>query len=249
MKYYKTDTPSFLPPLSHYIDLVTQEDRALFIAYIKWFYLLSKRGLKIKNTNFKYLYKSISKEWSKNRLLGYLQQEFIKRNMSLSLLLEPIEGFDWLSKNRYQLSFSTMGAMMLQVIAPFSRFIAVTNNQKPPFYQPFSNLLFIYVALYTANMPNISLLFKNNSIDVDTKVLNEQLTRLHNEAKQVLSVTYGLKSKIKIAYLLGLSLVLIKKHQQPQKNKIEKMDYVNSFLYGLWYMLKIRAKTKGLNQI
>ncbi|MBQ2882751.1 MAG: hypothetical protein IJE43_03110 [Alphaproteobacteria bacterium] len=249
MQYHNINIPSFLPPLSHYINLVSKQDREFFLAYVKWFYLLAKRGLRLKNTNFKYLYKAISKEWSNKRLLGYLQQEFIKRNMSLSLLLEPIEGFDWLSKNRYKLSFSTMGAMMLQVVAPFSRFIAVTNNQKPPFYQPFSNLLFIYIAIYSANIPEIALLFKNNSIEIDIKSLDEQLLRLHNEAKQVLSVTYILKNRLKIAYLLGLSLILIKKHQQKQKNKIEKLDYVNAFLYGLWYMLKSKDKTKGLNQI
>jgi hypothetical protein len=243
------NTPANLPPLCHYLELVSKKDKEFFIAYIKWFYLLSKRGLKIKNTNFKYLYKSVSKEWSKNRLLGYLQQEFIKRNMSLSLLIEPIEGFDWLSKNRYKLSISTMGAMMLQVVAPFSRFVAVINNQKPPFYQPFSNLLFVFASLYIANIKELVLLFKNNSIELDNKALDEQLPRLHNEAKQVLSVTYGIKNKIKIAYFLGLSAILIKKNQQIGKNKLEKIDYVNAFLYGLCYMLQIRAKTKGLNQI
>ena len=118
------NAPNNLPSLMHYLKLVSPKDREFFTAYIKWFYLLSKRGLKIKKSSFKYLYKSVTKEWSSNRLLGYLQQEFIKRNMSLSLLLEPVEGFDWLAKNRYKLSISTTGAMMLQVVAPLSHFIS-----------------------------------------------------------------------------------------------------------------------------
>ena len=247
MQYH--NTPSNLPSLFHFLNLVSKKDREFLIAYIKWFYFLSKRGLKLKKTSFKYLYKAVTKEWSQNRLLGYLQQEFIKRNMSLSLLLEPIEGFYWLAKNRYKLSISATGAMMLQVVAPLSRFISVINGQKPSFYQPFSNLIFIYASIYMSNIPEVILLFKNNLIELDNKELGEHLPRLHNEAKQVLAITYGLKNKIKIAYYLGLGAVLIKKNQQTNKNKLEKIDYVNSFLYGLCYMLQIRTKTKGLNQI
>lgn len=244
--------PSFLPPLSIYKNLVHKDDCALFEAYCAWYKLLSIRALKQKHINentFNLLYRAVSHPWKDTTLLGYLQKEFIQRNLSLSILLEPIDGFGWLSKNRYPLVYSKATALFLQIIAPFSRFISVLNNQKPPFYQPFSNLIFIYIALYLANMPQLDKILKKGLIEIKQKDIKKQLSSLHNEAKNILSVTYGIVFKLKISFFLGLSTILIQKNNKHTKNKLDFLDYVNSFLYGLWYTITNKDKTQGLDKI
>lgn len=241
--------PENMPPLTIYKYLLPKRYYTLGNAYIRWLMLLAYRGLKIKNMTprtFNLLYKSVSHHWSEKRLLGYLQQQFIKENLSLSLLLEPIDGFDWLSKNRYPLQFSGSSPIMLQIIAPLTRFIAALNNQHPPFYQPFSNLLCTCLTLYVLNMPELEAVLKTAGVTVDKENLNKSLPLLFEEAKQVLLVTKGLINRCKIGYYLGLCQTLIEKKH---KKKMDFLDYFNSFLYGIWYTLTIRGKSIRQNRI
>ena len=138
-----------LPPPSLYLQLVPVKDRELFRAYIFYLFLLLRRGMRRRGLHpksFNLLYRAVSRTWPGRTLLGFLQKEFIARNLSLSLLLEPLDGFEWLSKNRYPLEFSAASPIWLQVISPFSRLVAVLNNQTPPFYQPW--LLFMLPYMY-----------------------------------------------------------------------------------------------------
>lgn len=244
--------PDFLPPLSTYKRLVSKKDYALFFAYCQWYKLLAIRAFKQKHIHektFNLLYRAVSHSWKETTLLGFLQKEFIQRNLSLSILLEPIDGFNWLSKNRYPLVYTKASALLLQIIAPFSRFISVLNNQKPPFYQPFSNLIFAYIALYLVNMPELEGILKDSLVEIKQKDIKKQLPSLQNEAKNLLSVTYSIIFKLKISFFLGLSTILIQKNDKQTKNKINFLDYVNSFLYGLWYIVTKRDKTQGLDKI
>ena len=95
-----------LPPPSLYLQLVPAKDRELFRAYIFYLFLLLRRGMHRRGLHpksFNLLYRAVSRTWPGRTLLGFLQKEFITRNLSLSLLLEPLDGFEWLSKNRYPL--------------------------------------------------------------------------------------------------------------------------------------------------
>ncbi len=237
-----------LPPLSMYLKLINKKDRAFFICYIEWIRLLFIRGLRLKNNSsktFEYLHKAVYKKWKKETLLGNLQDEFIKRNLSLSLLLEPIDGFSWISKNRYELDYTKASPMFLQIIAPISRMVAVLNDCKPPFYQPFSNLLFAYLSLYLVSSSKLTKIFKNNKISIQPNVVNKELPHIFNEAKFVIPTSSSFYFKLKLGFFLGLYKILLKKGT----NKLKKINYVNSFLYGLYYTLTIKSKKIKLNQI
>ena len=119
--------PDNLPSLSLYEHLVKKQDRALFLSYLGWIKLLADRGLRAKKISaktFNRLYRAVLKPKSEKTYLGHLQQEFIKKNLSLSLLLEPLDGFEWLSKNRYPLVFSNASPVLLTIISPITRFIS-----------------------------------------------------------------------------------------------------------------------------
>lgn len=234
-------TPETLPPLAIFKNLIPESNRPLMSAYLKWLTMLAQRGLHLKpatDAQFNRLYRSVSRTWNPKTTLGYLQQEFIKENLSLSLLLEPLQGFEWLSKNRYPLTFTGSSPIMLQIVAPFARLIAALNYQHPPFYQPFANLVCAYLGVYLQAMPELLNLLTKARFRINEN-MPASLPLLHQEAKQILPVTYYLHFKLKIAFYLGLCQVLL---QKKSSAKMNFLDYVNAILYGLWYTITIRGR-------
>jgi hypothetical protein len=241
-------TPEFLPPLSVFGALIPQNNRSLMKAYIKWLLLLSKRGLNLKPSSdkiFNELYRAVHRNWSDKTTLGYLQQEFIKENLSLSLLLEPLQGFEWLSKNRYPLTFTGSSPIMLQIISPVARLIAALNHQHPPFYQPFANLICVYLGLYLQHMPELITLLEKARFSLNPN-MPQSLPLLQNEAKRILSVTYNFLFKLRISFYLGLCQVLLQKKSHQKTNFL---DYVNAILYGLWYIITIRGQKLPMHKL
>lgn len=244
--------PPSLPSLSKYTKLIATADIPFAKLYIHWIALLALRGFRLKHLHdktFNFLYRAVSRSWSEKTLLGKLQQECIRRNMSLSLLLEPLDGFEWISKNRYTLEFAKATPILLQIISPISRFVAILNNQRPPFYQPFSNLIFAYTILYVLYMPKLHQICQSSRLVVNNKILKKQLLPLLHEATEVIPVTGGLMFRGKIAFYLALCRRLVQKMEQNNENKLNFFDNVNAFLYGLWYILTIRNNSKRRNVI
>ena len=234
--------PENMPQLDIYAGLIPTNNRKLYQDYMQWIYLLAQRGVHKKHiakSTFNCLYKAVSHPWQNSRLLGRLQSSFIKENLSLSLLLEPLDGFEWLSKNRYPLNFSSSSPILLQIISPISRFVAALNRQHPPVYQPLSTLISIYLALYLINMPKLIDVLKAADISVNATELRQELTLRLNEAKQILPQIKGMGFKLKVAFYIGLCQKLI---NQKSPKKINFFGYVNALLAGLWYTLTTKGK-------
>ena len=244
MQYYN----NLMPPLDIYICLIPKKDRGFFLLYIKWIELLAKRGMEIKKTNtkfFVFIYKAVQRNWSTNSLLGSLQKEFIRRNISLSILLEPIDGFSCFFKNKYELEYTKSYPLLMGIAASMSRLVAVLNNNSPIFYQPFSNLLIAYFSLYVKNDSQIQKIFKTNKISLNTKELDKQLPTLFYEAKYSITTSRNLLFKLKLGFYVGLLKIIMQKKTE----KIKKYDYVNSFLYGLYYTITTKTKKLKLNKV
>ncbi len=235
-----------LPPLSLFLCLIPKKERTFFIKYLRYIRQLSKRGLgekKIHKKSFNYLYRAISdRQWSEKNLLGYLQKEFIARNLSLSLLLEPLDGFEWMSKNLYPLELTEASPIGLQIISPITRMVAVLNNQTPPFYQPFSSLAFLYVIRYVQEYSSLRIMLKKAGVSTGDKKISQRLEKGLKEVRQLLSVTKGLVFRIKIGFFIGLNALLTKK----MIKKVNFLIYVNAFLYGLGYNLTTKNRTKNM---
>lgn len=202
-----------LPTPALYLRLVPAKDRELLQAYVFYLFLLSRRGLRQKGRHpksFNLLYRAVSRTWPGRTLLGFLQKEFIARNLSLSLLLEPLDGFEWLSKNRYPLEFSAASPIWLQVISPFSRLVAVLNNQTPPFYQPFAALAFVYAAVYVLAMPAVAAALEKARVSVDAVSLRRGLPLQQKEMLQLFAAASGFLFRLKIGFFIGLSRRLIR---------------------------------------
>lgn len=192
-----------LPPPSLYLQLVPVKDRELFRAYIFYLFLLLRRGMRRRGLHpksFNLLYRAVSRTWPGRTLLGFLQKEFIARNLSLSLLLEPLDGFEWLSKNRYPLEFSAASPIWLQVISPFSRLVAVLNNQTPPFYQPFAALAFVYAAVYVLAVPSAAVALEGARVSVDAACLRRSLPLQQKEMLQLFAAASGFLFRLKTGF-------------------------------------------------
>lgn len=256
-----------LPKLSFYKILVSKKDRPLLILYARYLTLLARRCLpekKKKPESFNLLYRAVSREWGKKTLLGRLQNEFIIKNLSLSLLLEPLEGAIWLSQNLYPLALSTGTPVFAKIAAPFSRFIGALNNQPPLFYQPFSTLAMAYAALYfTANSAYAALLMKSG-VKVDIDMLRKKLPLAAAEAKGVLKASHGFFFRLKMGICLSLFEVLVKKTdnknaQRPANTPSEPPQimqkilifyaFVKIFLAGLWYALAIKGAAPNRGEL
>ena len=225
-----------LPPPSLYLQLVPAKDRELFRAYIFYLFLLLRRGMHRRGLHpksFNLLYRAVSRTWPGRTLLGFLQKEFITRNLSLSLLLEPLDGFEWLSKNRYPLEFSAASPIWLQVISPFSRLVAVLNNQTPPFYQPFAALAFVYAAVYVLAVPSAA---TGSSFATGSSVSAAATVGSSSAVCSPASAAAGSQGTA------GSSASALCR-------KINFFVYVNAFLYGLWHTLITRNKTRDLHQL
>lgn len=202
-----------LPTPALYLRLVPAKDRELLQAYVFYLFLLSRRGLRQKGRHpksFNLLYRAVSRTWPGRTLLGFLQKEFIARNLSLSLLLEPLDGFEWLSKNRYPLEFSAASPIWLQVISPFSRLVAVLNNQTPPFYQPFAALAFVYAAVYVLAIPSAAAVLEKARVSVDAFSLRRGLPLQQKETLQLFAAASGFLFRLKTGFFVGLSRRLIR---------------------------------------
>ena len=244
--------PDNMPSLKIFRGLYSKQYQSLIDAYLCWVTLLAYRGFKLKYTSektFNLLYRAVSRPWSEKTLLGYLQQEFIKENLSLSLLLEPLDGFEWLSKNRYPLALSVSSPILLQIITPFARLIATINRQHPPFYQPFANLICAFLWLYITEMPEQVGYLNKAGITLNKEKMTSDLPLLHKEALQILPVIKGIFYRIKIAFYLGLCKDLIKKRGRKMNNFYKIFIFVNAILYGLWYVFAIRRKSIKPNRI
>ena len=244
--------PDNLPPLSLYEHLVPAGDRELLRSYAEYLSLLLRRGLRQKGCHpksFNLLYRAVSRPWGRRTLLGRLQEGFIARNLSLSVLLEPLDGCEWLSKKRYPLELASASPVWLQIISPVARLIAVLNNQSPPFYQPFSNLAFVYVVRYLEAVPQLSAALQEAGVAVDKQRLYEDLPLLHKESLHLLSAASGIFFRLKIGFFIGLGRRLCRPESKKIRQKINFFDYVNAFLYGLWHTLAIKNKTRGLDRL
>ena len=237
-----------LPQLDIYLHIVPTKHRCLFLDYIKYISLLAKKCLKENKNQEKSLsliLKATSKTWNNNFLLGRLKQYFIKENLSLSLITEPIEGFSWVAKNLYELDYIKSTPMFLQIISPISRLISVLNNGTPILYQPLSNLIFAYFSLYLKENEDLIKIFKSNKINIDIKAIDKYLENIQLETKYILSLKMNLILKLKLCVLVGAYKQLIAKNNK----KINFLFYLNSFLYGLYYTLTIKRKNITSNQL
>ena len=96
------------------------------------------------------------------------------------------------------------------MISPFSRLVAVLNNQTPPFYQPFAALAFVYAAVYVLAVPSAAVALEGARVSVDAACLRRSLPLQQKEMLQLFAAASGFLFRLKTGFFVGLSRRLIR---------------------------------------
>lgn len=107
----------------------------------------------------------------------------------------------------------------------------------------------IWLALYLMDSPYAVHLLNKANISFNKQHIIKTLPLQHREALRLLPQIKGFCYKIKIAYYLGVCRILIAKITKKNKNPLIFLDYINAFLYALWYIITIRARALKQNRV
>jgi hypothetical protein len=233
-------------PIDLLTSLIPNEKQKLWELYLSFLYAETKRfgfdktQAKVKEDKLRLLEKALRRDVSgKNNIIAKLQSEFIKENLSLSLLT------DWLVVWRYTaileppLNEKRISDIIGAAASPLARMIMALNNENPSIYLPFSSLISAILFLY--------ILRENKPILKGCKwKLSQQRSKLKGWLKNagvLLNVVSSLKLKFKVALLLNRLNIYGQAFQNNKQCEIGILDEIKIFLYSIWQFVTVRHKS------
>lgn len=181
---------------------------------------------------------------SKN-ILSRLQKDFIKENLSISLLT------DWLVVWRYTatmplpLSERRLSDIIGYAASPLARMIMALNNENPSVYLPFSSL--ISAVLFLQAEEEGYKLFKGCKWSAKQK--RGKLKGWLKNSRVLLNVVKSKRLKFKMALLLNRLDFYERTRSNNQQRHTTFLDEMRIFLYSIWQFVTIphkSVKIKGL---
>lgn len=181
----------------------------------------------------------------KNSLIARLQQHFIKENLSLYLLLDPLYAWKYPATGKIPTNEAQISEFGNLFISPFARLIMALYDENPGTYMPLSSL---FSALFLSDV------FQGNlPFDIRLKLSKRQkiskLKGLLKNAGVILSVVKSKRLKFKLALALNQTRIMIKKYENNKQRKITLIDNIAVFLYSCWQFITIKHKTIEKNKI
>ena len=96
----------------------------------------------IKSEQIKLLERAIRKDFPlKDSLLGRLQKAFVTENLSLYLLLEPLQVWRWLASIGKTETEVKVSEIIGRLMSPAARMLMVLSDENPSTYLPMTSLL------------------------------------------------------------------------------------------------------------
>lgn len=239
-------------PTDFLISLIPSEKRGLWRDYIKFTELGNIRfayeeGKKeIKEEKLRLLEKAVRREIKGSvNILARLQQEFIKDNLSISLLTDWLTVWKYTSILKPPLNEKQASDIIGYVVSPLTRMIMALNNENPSIYLPFA--AFISAALFLQMTEKKTELLKGGKWGI--KQRKSKLKGWLKNARVLLSVVSSGRLKFRLALLLNRIKFYEKAFQNNKQYNIGMLDEIRIFLYSVWQFMIIRHKSvaiKGL---
>ena len=193
-----------------------------------------------KNEQLRLLENAVRKDFAlKNTLLFRLQKAFVAENLSLYLLLEPIQAWRYLSTSKKTDSESRVSEIVGKFTAPASRMLCVLNEETPSAYLPMTAMLSLEIFL---NWDEWRSDWSKNLFRSDKKQ-REKLVGLWKNAFILLEITASKRLKFKLAGLLRRQQLNIRRHFNNKQPQIDFLDRIDIFLYSLYWFIAIRKRT------
>lgn len=225
-------------------DLVKNEKLLnLYLRYLRlgWEHY-TKKGIstEIKAEKIRLLEKAIRRGCKlKSNLVCQLEQEFLRENLSLYLLLEPLAAWRYLATDKLPTSETQLTDVVGNISSPLSRFLMVLNNETPSTYLPMQALLTAWILLQMLQE-------KDAFLQKLKWHKSRQLSKLRGLCKDgavILAVVKSKRLKYRLAVLLNRISILTEKYAKNEQPTIEFLDALRIFVYSVTQFLLIKKRT------
>lgn len=171
-------------------------------------------------------------------LLARLQKQFVAENLSLYLLLEPVQAWRYLATLSATLSETQISEIIGRISSPAARMIMVLNDETPSTYLPMTALLSAQWLLRLR--AEKSKLIKN--MKHSEKQWQSKLNGLWKNAFVLLEIVKSKRLKFKLAQnLAALKLEIASGNNKQQK--IDFLDRMKIFLYSIYWFVTVKKRT------
>ncbi len=175
----------------------------------------------------------------KNTLLARLQKAFVAENLSLYLLLEPLQAWRLAAVDKRPCTEARFSETVMRLAAPAARMLMVLNNENPSTYLPMTSLL---SAWYLA----IALEQKQPLLQQAGKTRRFWLGKLHGHLKNaavLLAVVKSARLKFLLATEINQQAIEADKLKNNKQRKLEVLDRIKIFLYSTYRFVTVRRRT------
>lgn len=194
----------------------------------------------IKLKKFDLLYKQIFKHCAlKNTIISTLQNEFVKENISLSLLSDMVKAFKQLSKYNDRNNWDSKLYCYQLFCSPLARMIMVLNDLNVSVYIPLNSLIMCSVLV-------------SDVINDSTKNRRMYLSKIAGLLKDAQILPLIIKNKyfrFKVWYFVILLNIFTNKFAKKQPLKLSRFDFGKILFYACikWLFTRVRTlKFKGV---
>ncbi len=172
-------------------------------------------------------------------LIFRLQQNFLKENISVTLLLEPLSAWRYTAADKMPDSGAQLSELLNRLLAPAARLFLVLDNENPCTYLPLTSL-FIMLSLLEMCSKNSEYLTKAK---MSKRQKESRLKGLYKSASVLLQLIKNKRLKFKLALLLNTAKFQLSAFQNNKQQKLSLLDYTLIFLYSLWQFATIKRKS------
>ena len=225
-------------------DLVKNEK--LLNLYLRYLRLgrehYTKKGIstEIKAEKIRLLEKAIRRGCKlKSNLVCQLEQEFLRENLSLYLLLEPLAAWRYLATGKLPTSEAQMSDVLGNIISPLARLLMVLNDETPSTYLPMQSMLTALILLQMLQDKDVFL----QKLKWRKKRQLSKLRGLCRDGSVILSVVKTKRVKYRLAVLLNSLVLLTEKYAKNEQPTIEFLDAVRIFVYSICQFLFVKKQT------
>ena len=194
----------------------------------------------LKTERIRLLERAIRKDFPlKNTLLGRLQKAFVAENLSLYLLLEPLQAWQWAAAVRKTETEARVSEIIGRIAAPAARMLMVLSDESPSTYLPMTSLL-------TARWLLSELEHKSELLAKVKKTRRFWFGKLRGLLKNafvILAVVKSKSLKFKLAKELNTLVVMSEKLQNNKQPRPERLDRIKIFLYSCYQFMTIKRRT------
>ena len=172
-------------------------------------------------------------------LIAKLQQQFLQKNISISLLIEPLSVWRYIAADKTPTSGAQISEIFNRLMSPLARLILVSYDENPSTYLPLTSL-FILLFLQENFEKNQDIIKKAK---MSKRQKESRLKGLYKSAKVILSLVKSKRLKFMLALWLNKADLQTKQFINNKQHKPTFLDCTRIFLYSLWQFAVIKRKS------